>query len=80
VSEVKKCPKCNGEMKIGYLSNAYRWTEGKSLWSRPKSNAYAYACQNCGYIEFYLEQKADLNKEQTRQAGKDKGRIHLVRT
>jgi hypothetical protein len=67
-------------MKIGYLSNAWRWTEGKSLWSLPKSKAYAYACQNCGYIELYLEQKADMEKEQFRQVGGDQGRNRLVRT
>ncbi len=46
----------------------------------PKSKAYAYACQNCGYIEFYLEQKADTKKEQIKQAGEDTGRNRLVRT
>jgi hypothetical protein len=28
-SEVKKCPKCGGEMEEGYLPNAPRWKRGK---------------------------------------------------
>jgi predicted nucleic-acid-binding Zn-ribbon protein len=80
MSEAKKCPKCNGEMRIGYLSNAWRWTEGKNPWSMPRSKAYAYACQNCGFIEFYLEQKANEGKGQIRQVGEDQGRDRLVRT
>lgn len=76
--ETKTCPKCGGGMTIGYLSNARQWTEGKSLWSVPKSKAYAYACQNCGYIEFYLEQKPASTKERTIVA-EEGGRDRLVR-
>ncbi len=30
-SEVKKCPKCGGEMEIGYLPGAFSWSAGKNL-------------------------------------------------
>jgi len=57
-SEVKKCPKCGGEMEIGYLPGAWSWSAGKSLWSirRPK-RIFGYGCKNCGYVEFCLEMK-----------------------
>jgi hypothetical protein len=28
-SKVKKCPKCGGEMEVGYLRNAQYWINGK---------------------------------------------------
>jgi len=30
-SEVKQCPKCGGEMEIGYLRDAPYWRRGKNL-------------------------------------------------
>lgn len=79
MSETKKCPKCSGEMRIGYLSSASHWSEGTSLWARPKSRAFAYACRNCGYVEFYLEQKPNPRKEQTIPI-ENSGRDRLVRS
>ena len=78
MSETKACPKCGGRMTVGYLSNARQWTEGKSLWGVPKSKAYAYACQNCGYIEFYLEHKPVATREQN-IVTEEGGRNRLVR-
>ena len=31
MSEVKKCPKCNGEMEVGYLNNAPYWRRGRAF-------------------------------------------------
>ena len=31
MSEVKKCPKCGGEMEVGYLDNAPYWRHGRSI-------------------------------------------------
>ena len=78
MSETKTCPKCSGEMRIGYLSSASHWSEGTSMWARPKARAYAYACRDCGYIEFCLEQKPAAAKEQTIVA-EEGGRNRLVR-
>jgi len=58
MSEVKKCIKCGGEMEIGYLPGAFSWSAGKSLWKiRGPKRILGYACENCGYVEFYLELK-----------------------
>jgi uncharacterized Zn finger protein len=56
MSEVKKCPKCGGEMEVGYLFNAPYWTRGRSRWSFGwDGRVFAYKCKNCGYVEFYFE-------------------------
>jgi uncharacterized Zn finger protein len=56
MSEVKKCPKCSGEMEVGYLHNAPYWRHGRSIlglgWD---GRVFAYKCKNCGYVEFYFE-------------------------
>ena len=53
-----KCPKCGGEMEIGYLPGAWSWSAGKSLWSiRHPKRIFGYGCKNCGYVEFHLEMK-----------------------
>jgi predicted nucleic-acid-binding Zn-ribbon protein len=58
MNEVKKCPKCGGEMEIGYLNNAHNWIRGKSLLKLLAGpRIYAFACKNCSYVEFYLEKK-----------------------
>jgi predicted nucleic-acid-binding Zn-ribbon protein len=58
-SDVKKCPKCGGEMEIGYLSRAPFWLRGKSMYKFGVNppRIYGFACKNCGYVEFYLEKK-----------------------
>jgi predicted nucleic-acid-binding Zn-ribbon protein len=59
-SEVKKCPKCGGNLEIGYLPGAFSWSAGRSLWSiRRSSRIFAYRCENCGYVEFYAEKKKE---------------------
>jgi hypothetical protein len=63
-------------MRIGYLSNAYRWTEGRSLWAIPKARVYAFACQTCGYVELNLDTKKDVTTQKVNLAGRDR----LVRT
>jgi uncharacterized Zn finger protein len=56
MSEVKKCPKCGGEMEVGYLFNAPYWTRGRSRWSIGwDGRVFLYKCKNCGYVEFYFE-------------------------
>ena len=57
-NEVKECPKCGGNMEIGYLPGAFSWSAGASLWSIKKPlRIFAYRCENCGYVEFYTEKK-----------------------
>ena len=56
MSEIKKCPKCGGEMEVGYLPGAWNWYYGRSLWSMQRiKRIFGYACKKCGYVEFYLE-------------------------
>jgi len=52
LSEVKKCPKCGGEMEKGELLP--RSTLG-GFW-KPK-RILPYVCKRCGYIELYREMK-----------------------
>jgi predicted nucleic-acid-binding Zn-ribbon protein len=56
MSDVKKCPKCNGEMEVGYLTGAPYWKRGRRFWgSGMDSKVFAYKCRTCGYTEFYCE-------------------------
>ena len=56
MSEVKKCPKCGGEMEVGFLNNAPYWRNGRSHWGFGRDGkVFGYKCRNCGYIEFYFE-------------------------
>jgi len=56
MSEVRKCPKCGGEMEKGRI-----FTYGgisfakKGDWFGDK--IIPYYCKNCGYIEIYKEMK-----------------------
>ncbi|MCJ7560619.1 PF20097 family protein [Candidatus Bathyarchaeota archaeon] len=55
MSEVKKCPKCGGEMEIGHLSNGYYWRRGTSRWTMQfGERIFAHKCKHCGYVEFYV--------------------------
>jgi hypothetical protein len=57
MSEVKKCPKCGGEMEIGYLRDAPWWRRGKSLVAAGFGpRIFAYRCKKCHYVEFYTEE------------------------
>jgi len=56
-SEVKKCPKCDGEMKKGFRLVSY--TEITVAKEKQPVGDYidALMCMNCGYIELYKEKK-----------------------
>jgi hypothetical protein len=67
MNEVKKCPKCNGEMEIGYLRDAPYWRKGTSLWQVGfGTRVYAYRCKSCGYIELYAEKEKAAGHEPKR--------------
>jgi hypothetical protein len=67
MNEVKKCPKCNGEMKIGYLRDAPYWRKGTSLWQVGLGpRVYAYRCERCGYVELYAEKEKTTGHEPKR--------------
>jgi len=62
---VKKCPKCGGEMKEGYVRGTggtqmypVHFTDKISFWTAGNwESPCAVACKNCGYIELYIERK-----------------------
>jgi predicted nucleic-acid-binding Zn-ribbon protein len=56
MSEVKKCPKCNGEMTMGILSiqSAPGWEINWRLKLRKLGEKIvAFRCRECGYTELY---------------------------
>jgi predicted nucleic-acid-binding Zn-ribbon protein len=63
-TEVKKCPKCGGEMKKGYVRATgavlypVHFAEKISFWGGGNDkNTCAFACKTCGYLEFYIDKK-----------------------
>ena len=59
MSEVKKCPKCGGDMEKGYLFSA-GWVRGEPSfgWGFPEGKGIiAYRCKSCAYLEFYTREK-----------------------
>jgi predicted nucleic-acid-binding Zn-ribbon protein len=56
MDEVKKCPKCGGLMEIRHLDGAYNWnpTTNYLQWKKGP-HIWGYACQDWGYVEFYIE-------------------------
>jgi predicted nucleic-acid-binding Zn-ribbon protein len=56
MSEVRKCPKCGGEMVLGILS-----VQGGTGWEinwrvrkrKLGEKIAAHRCRQCGYVEFY---------------------------
>jgi len=69
LSEVKKCPKCGGEMvEAGRLVAHTRVLTDVSLAKKGDvigDRIIPYYCRTCGYIEFYKEMKSDeLSQEQ----------------
>jgi predicted Zn-ribbon and HTH transcriptional regulator len=64
MNEVKKCPKCNGEVQKGNLftprngGTVIKFTdrESESLWILGNAKkVHALACKSCGYVENYKE-------------------------
>jgi C4-type Zn-finger protein len=55
-SEAKKCPKCEGEMKLA----ATRADLG--LFGRSWHGILPFYCRNCGYIELYKGMKKKERK------------------
>jgi predicted nucleic-acid-binding Zn-ribbon protein len=59
MSEVKKCPKCSGEMVKGSKENLERnfaCTRGEPKPEVPQNvKVQSYYCKSCGYVEFYRE-------------------------
>jgi len=54
----KKCPKCGSRMEIGHLDGAYYLNKGADYnIFRHGPRIWGYACQNCGYVEFYVERQ-----------------------
>lgn len=60
----KNCPKCQGEMKKGYIADRTHmnitkkqaWTEGdKAKVTRKSKEISAYCCEQCGFVELYAE-------------------------
>jgi len=51
--EVKKCPKCGGEMEEGehFIFPFYLFAESTG------DETVLYFCKNCGYIELYKSKK-----------------------
>jgi predicted nucleic-acid-binding Zn-ribbon protein len=66
MSEVKKCPKCGGEMAKGKLrgsGGAYiSFDKSGSFWLPQGEKVVAFRCQKCQYIELYREKKEDSTK------------------
>jgi predicted nucleic-acid-binding Zn-ribbon protein len=52
-SEVKKCPKCGGEMEVksGWWDHNLTVKAGMLGMQRPEM----HVCKECGFIEFYLK-------------------------
>ena len=64
MNDIKKCPKCGGEMEIGYLRDAPWWRKGTSLMQMGFGpRVFAHKCVNCGYIELYAEKKEGVKHE-----------------
>jgi predicted nucleic-acid-binding Zn-ribbon protein len=61
MSEVKRCPKCGGEMEKGrvrgYGTIDARFDTSESFWYSRGVKIRAFSCSKCGYIELYKEKK-----------------------
>jgi predicted nucleic-acid-binding Zn-ribbon protein len=54
MEEIKKCPKCGGEMVIGDECT-HIWKPSTKKTFIGAQAYHAYACQGCGYMESYLK-------------------------
>lgn len=69
MSEVKKCPKCNGKMEKGkrlFSCGGTYLCMRKDEWigrdkAIPWDSITAFYCKECGYVELYKEM-TDVNK------------------
>jgi predicted nucleic-acid-binding Zn-ribbon protein len=52
---MKVCPKCGGEMEVGFMPGAPHWKPGKGLLGLTAYRIFGYRCKKCGYVEFYAE-------------------------
>ena len=58
MSEIKKCPKCNGEMVQGeLLKNLPKIAVSQKEGSRRFDKVIPICCTKCGFIEIYKEMK-----------------------
>jgi predicted RNA-binding Zn-ribbon protein involved in translation (DUF1610 family) len=61
MSDVKKCPKCGGEMIRGSNENLGRNFACTRSEPKPEElrvgKVLSYCCRNCGYVGFYKEMK-----------------------
>jgi hypothetical protein len=71
MKDVRKCPKCGGEMKNGYVRGSHaqmypvHFTDKVSSWGGGKiEDTCALASKNCGYIELHIEKKV-LSHDET---------------
>ena len=55
-SEIKKCPKCGGEMEEGFLPGAPHWKPGRGIFGLRGYRIFGYRCKNCGFVEFYAKE------------------------
>ena len=61
-SEVKKCPKCNGEMVQGeFLKNLPKIVVFSTEDRRSFDSTIPIYCEKCGFIEIYKEMKEKTN-------------------
>jgi predicted nucleic-acid-binding Zn-ribbon protein len=58
MSEVKKCPKCGGEIVEGeFLKNIPKVTIFPKKGRRRFDRVIPFYCKNCGFIEVYKEMR-----------------------
>jgi len=56
-NEVKKCPKCNGEMEQGKRIAGYGGVTFAKRGDLVGDKIIPFYCKNCGFIEIYKEMK-----------------------
>lgn len=67
MNEMRKCPKCSGEMKEGFIADTWgdvghgtskqEWGDGSKNWWRQlntQKKVKSFACESCGYIENFV--------------------------
>jgi len=61
MSEVKKCPKCNGEMVRGeFLKNLPKVVVFPMEGRRSFDKVIPIYCKKCGFMEIYKEMKEEI--------------------